>query len=215
MNLANLTKKEIVKRSNFKCKHFHDGLTHPNCYVDKEEKIGFLDIEASNLKANFGIVLSYCIKELDGDVIKNVITTDEIRNFHFDKRLMKEFKDDCSKFTRLVTYYGSRFDIPFLRTRCLHYNLPFPVYSEIAHSDIYMMARGKLCLHSKKLGIVSKWLGIPAKEHPIVEDVWLKAMTGDQKSLDYILVHNVEDVISTEGVWKAMEPYIRITETSI
>lgn len=218
-NISNWKKSEIVKAWHYKCKHHHRGLSHIQCYLKDnniKEKIGFLDIEATNLKANFGIMLSYCIKELDGPVIKNVITPKEIRSYKFDKRLLKDVAADCRKFDRLVTWYGSGFDMPFLRTRCLHYGISFPIRSEVIHNDLYMMARGKLCLHSKKLGVVSKFLDIPAKTHPLdLEGMWMKAMCGDKKALDYILTHNVEDVVSLEGVWKKLEEYIRITNTSI
>lgn len=218
MNIANLTKAEIVKRANYRCKHHHTGLSHPQCYDTETgaEKIGFLDIEASNLKANFGIVLSYCIKELDGPVIKRLITPEDLKSGDFDKHLMEKFcNEDAKKFTRLVTFYGSRFDIPFLRTRSLLWKQNFPVYKAIKHSDIYMMARGKLCLHSKRLAVISHFFGIEAKEHPIVPDVWLKCLSGNKKALNYILTHNEEDVVSLEKVWKLMEPYVRITGTSI
>lgn len=218
-SIANLKKAEIVRRANFRCiKHKHNGLSHPNCYTREigGEKIGFLDIEASNLNANFGICLSYCIKELNGPTIKRVVTPKEIKSGVFDKRLMEQFCIDAKKFTRLVTFYGSRFDIPFLRTRCLHHKIQdFPVYKEIAHSDLYMMARGKVKLHSKRLAVMCDFFGIDAKNHPLNWDIWLKCLSGDKAALDYVLVHNVEDVVSTEKLWKMMEPFIRVTETSI
>lgn len=219
MNIANLTKAEIVKRANYKCKHHHTGLTHPQCYDTEvgDERIGFLDIEASNLKANFGIVLSYCILDgKDGSIIKRLITPKDLKSGDFDKHLMEKFcNEDVKKFTRLVTYYGSRFDIPFLRTRSLYWGLKFPVYKSIKHNDAYLIARGKLCMHSKRLAVVAPFFNIEAKEHPILPEIWVSALSGNQKSLNYILKHNVEDVISLEKFWKLMEPYIRIAGTSI
>ena len=81
MKLVNYTKAEIVKMSLRKCKHGHTGLSHPSCYLKEtgtEEKWGFLDIESSNLKANFGIVLTYCIKHKDG-IIKRSVTPKDLR----------------------------------------------------------------------------------------------------------------------------------------
>ena len=58
MNFANLKKAEIVKMSNYKCRHGHTGLEHPNCYFDETgagERIGIWDIETSGLKADFAV----------------------------------------------------------------------------------------------------------------------------------------------------------------
>ena len=73
LNIFALGKSEKKARAVFRCIHRHNGFDHPNCYDTEKgiiEKIGFLDIETSNLNADFGYVLSYCIKKLDGEIIK-------------------------------------------------------------------------------------------------------------------------------------------------
>lgn len=217
MNLTNLKKSEIVTRAHFRCKHGHNGLAHPSCYVESTggPKIGFLDIEASNLKANFGIILSYCIKEENGGIIKNVITPEELANGTFDKRLVKELCRDLREFDRVVTYYGSGFDLPFIRTRAIFHKEDFPVYGEIKHTDLYMIVKKKLNLHSKRLGVACDFFGIAAKEHPLKPDVWLSCLSGNKKALAFVLKHNEEDVISTEDLYHRIKDYGRITDTSI
>ena len=213
-----MKKSEIVKRANTKCKHGHNGLTHPKCYDEVfGEKVGFLDIESSNLKANFGICYSYCIKIQGSDeVIKRCVTPKEMKNHTYDKRLMQDLVKDLEKFDRVVTYYGSRFDIPFLRTRCLLQKVEgFPVYKALNHTDLYFSVRGKLCLHRKSLQVVAEALEIDAKNHPMHFGVWMKASGGDKKALDYILTHNIEDVITTEKVYDKMNKFFRITDTSV
>ncbi|KKL84703.1 hypothetical protein LCGC14_1962040, partial [marine sediment metagenome] len=67
-----LKKKETVWLANHKCKHRHNYIEHYNCYITENpdmERIGFLDIECSNLKADYGIILSYCIKKHGEDTI--------------------------------------------------------------------------------------------------------------------------------------------------
>jgi len=220
VNLANWRKDELVKAYNYRCKHKHNGLAHLKCYMrDKrvEERVGFLDIEASNLKANFGIVLSWCIKEEGGAISEAVIAPKEIKNEVYDKRILTELCDEMRKFDRLVTYYGGdrRFDLPFLRTRCVHFKLDFPMYKEVAHSDAYTIVRNKLKLHRNSLQAACDFFGIKSKEHRLNSYIWLKCLSGNQEALDYVLKHNREDVISTEKLWEKINRYIRIAKTSI
>lgn len=218
MNFANLKKVDIIKRSHYKCQHGHTGLAHPNCYSEEtgdKEKLGFLDIEASNLNANFGFILSYCIKRENGEVIKNLITPEEIWSGDFDKRLSEDLCGHIREFDRVLTYYGARFDIPFIRTRCIYQKVEFPLYQEVKHTDVYDIAKRKLNLHSKRLGVICDFFGIAAKGHPIKPEIWNKCCAGDQKSLDYVLTHNIEDVEALENLYHRIKDFARITDTSI
>jgi len=179
------------------------------------EKIGFLDIECSNFSSDFGIIFSYCIKELDGDLITNVIKPKEIKNGTYDKRLVKDFLEDLKKFDRIVGYYAKKFDIPFLRSRCIYYNLRFPPYGTHFFNDVYYLVKNRLRLHRNRLEDACRYFDIPCKSHPLVPSVWLKAMKGDKKALNYILEHNKEDVISLEALWKKIYMYGLIGRRSI
>jgi len=179
------------------------------------EKIGFLDIECSGIKSDFGIVFSYCIKELDGELIAKAIKPKEIRDGSYDKRLMKEFIEDLKKFDRIIGYYAQRFDIPFLRSRAIYHGLRFPPYGSHFFNDVYYLVKNRLQLHRNRLEDACRFFGIPCKSHPLVPTVWLKAMKGDKKALDYILEHNKEDVISLEALWKKIYMYGLIGRRSI
>lgn len=217
-NISALTKDEILKRWNYRCRHRMTGLTHPNCYYtergEERDKIGFLDIESSNLNANFGIVLSYCIKSGD-NLIANVITPEEIKSGTFDKRLMQDIVKDVLKFDRIVTYYGARFDIPFIRTRCLYHGVEFPGFKAVYQTDLYDTIKRRFRFHRNGLAVACDFFGILAKTHPLKGELWLKCLSGDKKSLDYVLEHNIEDVDSTERLWHKVQEHIRIIKSSI
>ena len=218
INLANLKKEEIVKRHNFHCTHGHTGLEHSSCYENttgNKERIGYLDIEASNLNADFGFVLSYCIKVDGGEIIKRLITPEEIWSGDFDKRLMIQLCEDIRQFDRVLTYYGARFDMPFLRTRCIFHKLDFPQYQEVKHTDVYDITKRKLNLHSKRLEVICDFFNIAAKEHKMKPAIWNRCGAGHQKSLDYVLTHNIEDVVSLEELYHRIKDYARKTDTSI
>lgn len=218
LNLANMKKDEIVKMSHFRCKCGHTGLEHPSCYQNENgirERIGFLDIETSNLKANWGFVFSYCIKSPDGKLISRILTPEEIKGGIYDKNLLKQFCKDVRQFDRVVTYYGARFDLPFLRTRCVYHKLDFPIFKEIRQTDLYDVMKRKFSLHSKRLAVVADFFDIEAKGHPMHPGVWFKAMAGDEKALKWILTHNIEDVNTTAELWNRVIDYSRVTDTSI
>ena len=62
--LHRLKKQELVWLATHRCRHRHLYIEHYNCYLKEHpdrEKIGFLDIESSNLDGDYGIMLSYWI----------------------------------------------------------------------------------------------------------------------------------------------------------
>ena len=218
INLNRLKKEDILKRHFFKCVHGHTGLEHPQCYDqanNEKEKIAFFDIETSNLKSNWGFVFSYCIKELDGKIIKRILTPEEIKSGIYDKDLLGQFCKDIRQFDRIIGYYSARFDVPFLRTRCVYYGLDFPIFKEIKHNDLYDILKRKFNLHSKRLGVVAEFFKIPAKEHKMNPNIWFSAMAGNKKALDWIMTHNIEDVNTTETLWKRVNQYSNLTNSSI
>ena len=225
MDVSTLRKDEIVRRASFKCRHGHTGLSHAKCYERGEsapvEVVGFADIEASNLNATFGIIYTYCIKTLDGPLIKRAIQLEDLHRGVFDRELVRQFIEDTKKFDRLIFHYGNdrRFDLPFLRTRAEYWRLDFPGWKDLYVSDSYPILRNKFRLHSNRLETACQFFGIPAKEHKLNPDIWLEMVTGNPKkmkhALDYILKHNIEDVESLEALWKRINRYSKVGKTSI
>jgi len=218
INFHNLKKKELQLFLTGRCKHRHMYYEHPACFLRElnlKPRIGYLDIETSNLKANIGIMLSYCIKDGDSKKIySGVIKKSELMDGTLDKRLVEDCINDMWKFDKIVTYYGTRFDVPFLRTRALFWDVEFPKYSQINHKDCYYMVRNKMCLHSNRLENACRLMGIKGKTH-VDWNYWIRALTGDEKSLKYILDHNKKDVIILEKLYNKLLQYVRDTNKSI
>jgi len=226
MNLAKLKKDQLLWLVHNKCRHGVQYIQHPNCY-DREhpgclpggtpEKIGFLDIEATNLAADFGYCFSYAIKDLNGKVHGRVLRSSEIRSYTFDKNLMKELCADIKRYDRLVVHYGTdrRFDIPFVRTRCLYHDIEFPEFGSISADDTFAMSRNKLKLSRNRLENIAVFFDIPAKGHKMQPAMWQKALAGHEPSLQYIWKHNIEDVESLEAVWKKLHPYVAKRKSSL
>ena len=132
-----------------RCIHRQDEEHHPNCfnklwYKKEGERIGYLDIETSGLDADNDWMLSWAIKERKSDVTAfNFVTFDDIFlspgivNREFDRKLVKRLLDEMEYYTGFVTYYGTGFDIKFIRSKAMQYGFKFPKFGEKGHIDLY------------------------------------------------------------------------------
>lgn len=206
-----------------RCIHRHTIETHPNCFrkgLIKTEwwdrkRIAYLDIETSNLKADFGIILTWCIKYADNKkIVSSVITKGEMFDYTFDKRVVKELLDELKNVDIVVTYYGTNFDIPFIRSRALFWGYRFPKYGSISHWDLYFKVKSQFATSRKSLATVTHFLNIDGKT-PIDPKAWFLAQYGDKKSLEEILYHNEQDVIILEDLHKRIGDYSKWTRKSI
>lgn len=206
------------------CEHGHPLLVHPNCLeksIKYTERIGFLDIETSNLNANYGMVITYCISNNDNDeLLEGKLEEQDFqdKDGHYDKRIIQKCVTDMEQFDRLVVYWGKdrRHDIPFLRTRALMMGIGFPFYHEQIVNDLYDLVKNKLRLGRNSLQSACTAFGIESKEHFLSPDIWMRAIVGrDMQAIDYILEHNREDVISTKILWNRMNIFGSNPKTSI
>lgn len=213
-----LAKKKIVEMAKWKCNHGHTGLEHYSCWIasnPKEEKMGFIDIETTNLKADFGIILAYSIADDQTDeVTSRVITKNDLRTC-LDGKVVKACVTDMRRFDRLVGYYSTKFDIPFIRTRAIALGLDFPEYGEIIHNDLYYTVRNKLNISSNRLDNACRTVFGATEKTRIDADHWIKALMGDKGALDYILDHNIRDVQETKKLYHALETYRHKTDTTL
>jgi uncharacterized protein YprB with RNaseH-like and TPR domain len=207
-----------------RCIHRHSIKTHPNCFRKglvkradwyKEKSIAYFDIEVSDLKANFGHMLTWCLKYKDDPKIRSgVITKEELFNYQFDKRIIQEVIEELKNVDILVTYFGRGFDVPFLRTRALYYDLEFPHYGSLVHWDLYYHVKRHLKVHRKSLDVVTNFFGISGKTH-IDWEVWVRAKYGDPKALKEVLYHNEQDVIILEKLHNKLGVFSKWIRSSI
>jgi len=138
-----------------------------NDWLD-EEKIAFFDIEASNLKANLGNMISYAIKPLGGPITYEQWTRAEaIDRDKLDRRIIKKLIKDLMKYDLIVTYYGTGFDNKFIRTRAMilfpEDDAGFPPFGVLKHFDLYYAVRGNMSFYSNRLAVATSALGIVGK----------------------------------------------------
>ncbi len=213
-----MSKKDIIKLAKWRCEHGETGLSHYRCWQRHNpdtERCGYLDIEASNLHANWGIVLTYVIKVKGEDTFyQKTVTRNELRHC-LDKKVMEQCLKDLAKFDRIYTFYGTGFDVKFLRTRAIALGLEFPEYGYLFHNDVYYMARNRLCLNSNRLDNVCMALFGETTKTRLTPKYWTRALMGDKESLEYIAEHCRQDTIELERVHNALVGYSKQNDTSV
>lgn len=213
------------------CIHGHTIVDHKNCFNPKDKqpklkqwwegkKIGTLDIETSGLEANgfTSLMLSWYVKTVGkNEYIGCCIDPKDIHNPKVkDKKVVQALVDllMSHKYDIMITYFGTRFDVTYIRSRAMYHKIPFPVYGEILHLDLYYTVRNKMRLGSNRLESVCDFLEIPGKTK-LVFSTWSKAMYGDTQALKYIYDHNKFDVKILEDVFHRLKMYIKFSRTSL
>ena len=217
VNIARLKKDEIVKLYNGRCKHGHRYLEHYGCYLEEkpdETRIGFFDIEASNLKADFGIILSYSILSNKNVYYGDVITLDDLRG-QLDKRIVTQMVADLRQFDVIVGFYSTKYDIPFARTRAHIHKVGFPEYGELQHKDVYYMVKYKFALSRSSQENAARMLVGKTEKTRMKPEQWVRALGGDKESLDYIYDHNKRDVRDLKRLYEAVMPYAKNSSKSV
>ena len=126
-----------------------------------------------------------------------------------DRRMLLDFIAVAATADELVAHFGDRFDLPWIRTRCLILKLnPLPFFKTI---DTKAWASKNFYFNSNKLDYISQILGFAGKEKMEFED-WKNIVTKNnfyQTSLDKMCFYCGEDVNRLEEVFLSFEPLIR------
>jgi len=147
-------------------------------------------------------IICICYKWAEEDEI-HYLTWDAKQN---DKKLLQSFIEIANEADELVGHNGDRFDLPWIRTRCLYHNIPvFPNYTTI---DTLKHARSKFKFNSNKLDYIAKYLGLGEKLHTGF-DLWKKiVLDKDKDALAEMVTYCKHDVKLLEQVYDRLSPYI-------
>lgn len=175
-----------------------------------------LDIETTDLEADRGVVLcaSYESSKQPGKV--HTLRQDELNpdwetKRGNDKELVKQTCALVKSHDVIVAHNGARFDLPFLRTRCLRWGLK-PM-KDIKIVDPLQIAWRKFKLRSNRLGAVADYLGIEDKKTPLDMSVWADAMlNGSKRAMNYIVEHCEADIKVLAGVLEVVKPFIKVLD---
>jgi uncharacterized protein YprB with RNaseH-like and TPR domain len=90
----------------------------------------------------------------------------EVHSLHWDskqsdKSMLEKFVEVVKNAQELVAHNGDKFDLAWVRTRCLFHRIPmFPKYKTI---DTLKVGRSKFKFNSNKLDYIAQYLGMGKK----------------------------------------------------
>lgn len=97
-----------------------------------------LDIETTGLKADYGLVLVIGVRPYPGKPsdTRQFIINRRIKNWESAEfRMLAEFRRYMDEHPFIITYNGSRFDIPYLQVRLAAQGLP--LLPKLYHMDLF------------------------------------------------------------------------------
>jgi len=99
--------------------------------------------------------------------------------------------------TRVITWFGSGFDLPFLNARAALHRVDLKTLNGIYNLDLCDWCRKNLLLSSYSLESVAKFLGLERKvpfEGGDVGALFKLAVSGDRRALGRVVEHCREDL---------------------
>jgi uncharacterized protein YprB with RNaseH-like and TPR domain len=194
-------------------------ITKNTMRVEVEELLGMrpsvnldfatFDLETSNLEADFSIILCAAIKPYGLPPI--VFRADEYvtwyKNRANDYQIVEDISNELRRHAIIVTHYGERFDIPFLRAKMVRHGLsPLPPMFGI---DSWRIAKQNFQVSSRRLKALARFFDIGEKTQ-VDGTIWLEAAyNGDKEAMDYIVEHNIRDVEVLEKLACITFPYLK------
>jgi uncharacterized protein YprB with RNaseH-like and TPR domain len=168
-------------------------------------KIAHLDLECSNLNADWGVIICGCIKWDNGKLDTFRITDYKQKDIMDDSGVCIALSEALNDADMWVSWYGARFDVPFLQARLL-YHRKKPMSTHIAHVDLWRTSRYQLKLSSNRLANIERFLNLSASKTPIDQGAWIKAIAGSKKHMNTVVKHCKEDVKMLEEAYHLLRP---------
>lgn len=123
------------------------------------------------------------------------------------KAMLKRVHGLLSECDVVVHYNGKSFDIPTLNKEfILHKMTPPAPYKQI---DLCQVAKSTFRFPSNKLAYIAKVLGISEKKTTRGHELWVGCMNNDPECWKEMEEYNRADVVSLEGVYERMRPWVR------
>lgn len=123
-----------------------------------------------------------------------------------DKDMLQKFIKIANRADELIAHNGDKFDMAWIRTRCLHHRIPmFPSYTTI---DTLKISRSKFRFNSNRIDYIGKYLGIGQKiktTFSLWKDIVLRK---DKEAMAKMVKYCKGDVTLLEKVYKILKNHI-------
>jgi predicted PolB exonuclease-like 3'-5' exonuclease len=138
---------------------------------------------------------------------------DKVHNLKWDKNqcdktMLEKFSKIIAKADEVIGHNGDRFDIKWLRTRCLYHRIAFPTY--IRSLDTLKKVRSMFNFQSNKLDYIANFLGFGHKVETGGLELWDDIiLRKDEKAMEKMLEYCDHDVVLLEDVYRTISSYIK------
>lgn len=123
-----------------------------------------------------------------------------------DKKMLERFIEIAGQASELVGHNGDKFDLTWIRTRCLFHGLAaLPNYVTI---DTLKISRNKFRFNSNRLNYIADYLGIGRKIKTEF-DLWKKILLdSDKTSMEKMVKYCKKDVVLLEKVFTKLKGFV-------
>ena len=119
--------------------------------------------------------------------------------------MLKEFSKIIDSADEIVTQNGDKFDIKWLRARCIYHGIP--ISNKFNSIDTLKMARAGFNFNSNKLEYVGSFLGVGEKLKTGYY-LWKRiVLNDDPDAMKQMIAYCEEDVRLLERVYNKLQPY--------
>ncbi len=171
--------------------------------------IAYLDIETNAVKADRGMIVAIGLLKGEEPVVRFADTSEE------ERKLLEWLRDELEGCSKLVTWYGPGFDIPFLLARAALHQIDLSKLIDIPMLDLCEWSRGHLLLSSYRLESVARFFGNQRALEFHGGDVgalFKLAARGDHEARKLIVDHCKEDLLLLKHVYERLKPQIERPE---
>lgn len=189
--------------------------TNSTIFLDPSKtKVAVLDIETSSLKSDFGIMICAVVKTYGSSkepiVFKVDLSDPDIINS--EKQTLQELNTVLEGYDGIITYFGSRFDVPFIRTRSLYHGIA-PIGKKKS-LDLYFTVKRVTNPSSRRLDRINQILQISEpSSSPDKTSLGIAEWNGvvfsrNPEMLEYVVDHCVKDVEILENAVNRFKEFL-------
>lgn len=172
-------------------------------FLEVAEKAGavvMLDIEATNLRADFGTTVVVSLKPYGKPAYSFTARPGR------DKALLKRVTKELEKYSVWVSFYGKLYDLPFLQSRCMVNGLP-PIEKK-PHLDLWQLVRSRTALSRRNQAHLLEWLQVPERKLSLSSNVWAELPAKVKVNLDILQQRCESDVEGLEALYDQLKPWV-------
>ncbi len=177
-------------------------------FLEMAEKTGelvFFDIESYSLSPDYGSMLVFSALPYNATKATTfAVTTKGVGN---DRKVVREATEYLNEKACWVSFYGKMFDVPFIRSRLLKWNMDLELIKK-HHIDLYWVIRANVNPARKSQAHLLDWLKVDTRKMSVSADDWSEV--GQKPSSIRVLKQRCEsDVFGLRDLYKRTKMFVR------